>query len=141
MEKTYELLAPTALFEQETVGAAKALVSLVVGTECIPLEGSCADGVGGAQGRVGTVDYYDLEDGLGYRLTYRFEPVADSWQVSMLTGHDVDRNEAWDGRFDVTRERLRSVLLDLDRANAAVPKARGVVRRVAESFAIDLDEK
>jgi len=130
-----KIIAPRSLFLQEGDDSAKTLLRLVTGHECVPMQGDTGydDGV-----ECGDLEYYDCEDGLGYRLAYRFEPLDGAWQVSKMTWYSVERAEAYDHKFDITRDRLAAALRDVAQANADNCHVRGALSEVARNFAIRL---
>ena len=126
-----DLCAPLSIFEMNSSEDTKTLIKLVTGRESIPLEGSAGNGTDVDGTYEGEVDYYDLADGLGYTLSYDYR--EEGYMVGRLVRYTVQRNELYDGAFDVTRERLTKVLLDLARGTYGI-----AAQLVADKFAIKL---
>lgn len=127
-----KMLAPISMLHLDSSSEMKTLVKTLVGCECIPCQGSNGSSPYG-DWEEGDVEYYSIDDQLGYRLSYDYEIVDDGW--GMVKSYTLDRCETFDHEFDVNRntlirvlkESLESYHLDAD-----------TIKAIADKFAIKL---
>lgn len=105
MNNVENLVMPTTMLKSLEGDTPKQLLGVITGHECIPCEG-------GIDSRGVNISYYDCSDGLGYTLTYDYEMLG--FGMSKLVDVDIERDDRFDGMFDVSRERLENVLKDFD---------------------------
>ena len=130
-----KIIAPRSLFLQDGDDSAKTLLRLVTGHECVPMQGGTGED---DETGCGDLEYYDCEDGLGYRLAYRFEPVDHGWQVCVMTEYRVERAELWDHQFDLSRDTLAAELRRLEGYCDVHGYDRRTLQAIADKFAIRL---
>ena len=129
---SFRMIAPIDMLKQEGSDNTKAFIKAIVGCESIPCQGST--GASAFDGcKEGSIDYYNVDDHLGYTLRYDYETIDDSW--GLVRCYSLDRNETFDHAYDVDRDTLIQVLneslesyyLDAD-----------TIKAIADKFAIKL---